>query len=358
MGFRVVACRKSALALLAGALAITALAGSGANAEGDPTPPRKAAGKVLASGLDIPWGLDFLPSGAALVTERGSGKVYLIPKEGGRKRVVAEIPGVDPNAGEGGLLGLALSPRYRKDGLVYAYLTTDQDNRIVRFKLPRGSSKQPRGLTPLLTGIDRSSIHNGGRIAFGPDGLLYAGVGDAANPDVAQDRDALNGKILRINPKGGVPKANPFAGSPVYSFGHRNVQGLAWDKNGRLWASELGQNDKDEVNLIRAGNNYGWPLVEGKGDTEGGKFTNPQVTWSPAVSSPSGAAIRGKTLFVAALRGERLWKIPLKGNKAGEPKGTLQGSYGRLRTVEVAPDGSLWIATANGGDDRIVKLGR
>lgn len=310
--------------------------------------------KVLAEGLAIPWGLDFLPNGSALVAERSRGTISRIPKNGGRPKRVMKVPGVDRNAGEGGLLGIALSPKYRRDKLVYAYLTTKSDNRIVRFRL----GQKPK---PILTGLERSSVHNGGRIAFGPDGLLYAGVGDAGDTELPQDRDSLNGKILRINPNGGVPKDNPFPGSPVFSLGHRNVQGLAWDRKGRLWATEFGQNLRDEVNLIRAGNNYGWPVVEGKGETDGGKFTNPKVTWSPAEASPSGAAIRGNTLYVAALRGERLWRVPLKGQRAGKPKATLKGRYGRLRTVEVAPDGSLWLATSNdtggGGADRIIRLG-
>lgn len=308
--------------------------------------------EVLADGLSIPWGLDFLPNGSALVAERSSGVISRIPKNGGKAQRVYKVPGVDPDAGEGGLLGLAISPDFKRDGLVFAYLTTDEDNRIVRFEL-NGKGK-PK---PILKGIERSTIHNGGRIEFGPDGLLYAGVGDAGNTGLSQNRSSLNGKILRINPKGGVPKSNPFAGSPVYSLGHRNVQGLAWDRKGRLWATEFGQDRRDEVNLIEPGDNYGWPVVEGDGDTQGGRFTNPQVTWTPDESSPSGAAIRGKTLFVAALQGERLWKIALNGAKAGEPKSTLEGKFGRLRTVEVAPDRSLWLATSNdGGSDRVIRV--
>lgn len=326
-----------------------------ASSSSDETPAtaRGDRSKVLTDGLSIPWGLDFLPNRAALVSERSSGDILRIPKDGGRAKRVMRVPGVDGNAGEGGLLGIALSPDYRRDGLVFAYLTTKRDNRIVRFEL----GERPK---PILTGIERSTIHNGGRIAFGPDGLLYAGVGDAADTSNSQDRGSLNGKILRINRKGGVPKSNPFPGSPVYSLGHRNVQGLAWDRKRRLWATEFGQDRRDEVNLIKPGNNYGWPIVEGNGDTQGGKFTNPKLTWSPAQSSPSGAAILGSTLYVAALRGERLWQIPLNGKRAGRPKATLKRRFGRLRTVEVAPDRSLWITTSNddqgGGPDKVVRL--
>ncbi len=182
------------------------------------------------------------------------------------------LPGVDTGAGEGGLLGLAVSPGYRRDKLVYAYFTSGRDNRIVRFRL--GGTAHP-----ILTGLRRGFIHNGGRIAFGPDGKLYAGVGETGDTELAQDLGSLNGKILRMNPNGTVPADNPFPGSLVWSLGHRNVQGLAWDSSGRLWATEFGQDTFDEVNVIRRGHNYGWPEVEGRDSTDGGRFTNPVATW-------------------------------------------------------------------------------
>ncbi len=262
---------------------------------------------------------------------------------------------VDTEAGEGGLLGLAVSPRYSRDRLVYAYYTSSEDNRIVRFRL-----KGPERV--VLGGLAASGIHNGGRIAFGPDGKLYAGVGDAGDTDLAQDRGSLNGKILRMNPNGSVPSDNPIGGSLVWSLGHRNVQGLAWDRGGRLWATEFGQNTTDEVNLIRRGRNYGWPLVEGRGDDA--RFVNPKVTWDTSEASPSGAAIVRGRLYVAALRGERLWSIRLNGARAGRPRALLSGRYGRLRTVVRAPGGGLWVATSNqdgrgaprSGDDRIIRF--
>jgi glucose/arabinose dehydrogenase len=251
-----------------------------------------------------------------------------------------------------------VSPNYTSDRLVYAYFTSGRDNRIVRFKL--GGPIQP-----ILTGLVRGENHDGGRIAFGPDGKLYAGVGEAGISDLAQRRSSQNGKILRMNPDGSVPGDNPFRGSRVWSYGHRNVQGLAWDRSRRLWATEFGQDRFDEVNLIRKGRDYGWPVVEGKGSTRGGRFVNPKVTWRTDESSPSGAAISGRTLYVAALRGECLWRIPLRGTRVGKPRRTLTG-YGRLRTVVKAPDGSLWVATSNrdgrgsprGGDDRIIRVTR
>jgi glucose/arabinose dehydrogenase len=335
------------------------LAGCGDGGDGaSPDAPAETAAstRTVASGLDVPWGVAFLPNGDALVAERPTGRIVRISRGGGRPRTVMRIPGVVAD-GEGGLLGLAVSPRYASDRLVYAYFTSGSDNRIVRFTL--GGQVEP-----ILTGLQKASIHDGGRIAFGPDGMLYAGVGDAGNSDSAQNRSSRNGKILRIAPDGSIPRGNPFPGSPVWSLGHRNVQGLAWDRAGRLWATEFGQNTWDEVNLIRKGRDYGWPTVEGKGGTQGGRFTNPLVTWRTGEASPSGAAVLGGSLYVGALRGERLWRIPLRGASVGRPRSLLGGRFGRLRTVIAAPGGGLWVTTSNrdgrgsptSGDDRIVRV--
>ena len=328
--------------------------GGGTTAAGQDGQP---AVSVIATGLQVPWGVAFLPGGDALVSERTTARIVQVPARGGAAREVMQVPGVDTEAGEGGLLGLAVSPDYARDRLVYAYFTSADDNRVVRFRL--GGPPQP-----ILTGLDRSAIHDGGRIAFAPDGMLYVGTGDAGDSDVAQDPESLNGKILRLRPDGRVPGDNPFPGSPVWSVGHRNVQGLAWDGDGRLWAAEFGQNELDEVNLIRPARNYGWPRVEGEGDTAGGRYTNPLVTWPTAAASPSGAAVAGDALYVGALRGERLWRVPLDGARTGEPEALLDGRYGRLRTVVRAPDGALWITTSNrdgrgspaDDDDRIIRM--
>jgi glucose/arabinose dehydrogenase len=317
----------------------------------------EAVARTVATGLAVPWGIAFLPNGDALVAERTTARILLIRKGGSEPREAMRLSDVDTNAGEGGLLGLAVSRTYVRDRLVYAYFTSDSDNRIVRFRF----GEQPQ---IVLAGIERAEFHNGGRIAFGPDGKLYAGVGDAGNSDNAQHRELLNGKILRMNPDGSVPSDNPFQGSRVWTWGHRNVQGLAWDRSGRMWASEFGQDTTDEVNLIRRGRNYGWPVVEGQGSTQGGKFTNPLVTWTTSEASPSGAAIIGSTLYVAALRGECVWRVPLRGASVGKPSRMLAGRYGRIRTVVAAPDGTLWVATSNqdgrgsprDGDDRIVAI--
>ena len=194
--------------------------------------------------------------------------------------------------------------------------------------------------------------------------MLYAATGDSFTPARSQDPASLNGKILRLTPDGDPAPGNPTAGSPVYSLGHRNAQGLAWDTQGRMLAAEFGQNELDEVNHIEPGRNYGWPVVEGTGDTQGGRYTNPLVTWPVSQASPSGIASAGTTIYVAALRGQRLWTIPLNGTTVGEPTARLQGRYGRLRTVQIAPDGALWLTTSNtddhidprDGDDRILRF--
>jgi glucose/arabinose dehydrogenase len=338
-------------------------AGASTGATGTPsrTPTSAAAAPgppaVVATGLNVPWALAFLPTGEALVSERDTGRILRVPAGGGTPTVVMRIPGVATDTAEGGLLGLAVSPSYPADHLVYAYHTTRTDNRIVRF--PLGGTVQP-----ILTGLRRGSIHNGGRIAFGPDGKLYAGVGETGMKPLAQQRAALNGKILRINPDGSVPAGNPFPGSPVWTYGHRNVQGLAWDQAGRLWATEFGQNRLDEVNLIQPGHNYGWPNVEGAGNTHGGTYTNPLVTWPTSQASPSGAAIIGTTMYIGALRGQALLRVALDGTRASAAPPLFRNTYGRIRAVAAAPDGRLWFTTSNrdgrgnprSGDDKIIAL--
>jgi glucose/arabinose dehydrogenase len=234
--------------------------------------PDLDAPQVLAEGLEVPWGLTFLPGGDALIAERDSGRILRLAPGSGEPEEVYQVPGVAA-AGEGGLLGIAAH-----DDLIYAYFTADQDNRVVRFRLDGGAPEV------IVDGIAKASNHNGGRIAFGPDGMLYIGTGDAGETSRSQDRESLNGKILRVTPDGAPAPGNPDAGSPVYSLGHRNVQGLAWDPAGRLFATEFGQNDLDEVNLIEPGRNYGWPRIEGTGDDR--RYTNPLVTWSTDDASP------------------------------------------------------------------------
>lgn len=317
----------------------------------------RVAGTV-ADGLTTPWGIAFLPDDSALVSERDTGAIVRITASGS-KATVGTVPGVEAG-GEGGLLGLAVSPSYASDHLVYAYLTSATDNRIVRMRLTGDELDRPE---PILDGIPKAAVHNGGRIRFGPDGMLYAGTGDGTDGQNSQDPSSLGGKILRITPDGSPAPGNPDPDSPVWSLGHRNVQGLAFDRGDRLWASEFGQDTWDELNRIRPGRNYGWPEVEGKAGDD--RFVDPLVQWHTDQASPSGLAYARGALWMACLRGERLWRIPVSGGKvAGEPKAFLSGKYGRLRTVTPAPDGSLWLTTSNTDgrgdprdhDDRILRL--
>ncbi len=333
---------------------------SGASA----APARVDVSATVADGLDTPWGLAVLPGGDLLVGSRDTGRIVRAAAGGGAKADVGVVPGVVP-AGEGGLLGLALSPGFATDHLVYAYLTAADDNRIVRLtydqQQPAGS--QLGALQTILTGIPKGSNHNGGRIAFGPDGMLYAGTGESGRTALAQDLGSLGGKILRMTPDGAPAPGNPFPGSVVLSYGHRNVQGLAWDAQGRLWASEFGQNTWDELNLVRPGGNYGWPVVEGVGGRAG--YVDPAATWHTDVASPSGIAFADGAIWMAALRGTRLWEIPLTdAGTTGPPRAFLDGAYGRLRTVVADRDGTLLLGTSNTdgrgdprpGDDRVLRL--
>jgi glucose/arabinose dehydrogenase len=310
---------------------------------------------TVASGLEVPWGLDFFPNGDAIVTERDSARVLRIS---GPDHTVAEVGTIGEAAprDEGGLLGVAISPAFSKDRRLYFYVSSRSDNRIVTAKLVDGKLGKT---TPIFTGIPLGDIHDGGRIAFGPDGFLYASTGETGNGDLAQDLKSLGGKILRLTPEGKPAPGNPLK-TAVWSFGHRNVQGLAWVGD-QLWASEFGQNAFDELNRIEPGANYGWPEVEGRGGEKQG-FIDPQAVWGTDVASPSGLAHTDGALWMAALRGSRLWRIPVEGGEAAQPEAYFVGEYGRMRTVAVTPDGDLWVTTSNrdgrgdpaAGDDRIL----
>jgi glucose/arabinose dehydrogenase len=321
-------------------------------------PVRPRVVGTVAKGLAVPWGVAFLPDGTALVSERDTTKVLAIAPDGG-VRTVGRLGQATPE-GEAGLLGLAVSPTYDEDSSVYAYLTTASDNRVVRMTYDGRKIGKPE---PVITDIPRASYHDGGRLQFGPDGYLYVSTGEAGETQLAQDRDSLGGKILRITPEGDPAPGNPVDGSPVWTMGHRNVEGLAFDDNDRLWASEFGQDVWDELNRIEKARNYGWPLVEGKGDLK--EYRNPFAQWPTSEASPSGLAYAEGSLWMAALRGQRLWRIPVHDDGTiGKPQDFFVGEYGRLRTVTVAPDGDLWLTTSNHDgrgdpapqDDRILRI--
>jgi len=338
---------KAGAAGTGGLLAGAALGPEAASA----APP--TAGRSLVRDLSIPWGLAFLPTGNALVSERDSALVHKVSRGGGR-RTVGEVEGVVAS-GEGGLLGLACHPNFRETRWLYAYVSTASDNRVVRMRYVDG---RLGGQETLLTDIPRASNHNGGRLRFGPGGHLFISTGDAGDTSNAQDRNSLGGKILRLTPDGDVPAGNPFRGSPVWTYGHRNVQGLAFDHRGRLWATEFGQTTRDELNRIVKGHNYGWPNVEG-GDGPSGAVHDPLTTWQPtSTCSPSGLAVAGGFAWVGALAGQSLYRVDIRGRNAGRKRRFFQNTYGRIRTVELAPDRSLWITTSNGSQDRVIRVER
>ncbi|GHD56435.1 PQQ-dependent sugar dehydrogenase [Streptomyces goshikiensis] len=330
-------------------------------------PPARGSVTVsgeIAKGLESPWGVAPLPDGDLLVASRDKGTISRVRVSTGEVTPIGRVSGVAPG-GEGGLLGLALSPGFASDRMVYAYFTTESDNRIARMRYDeqRDPGQQLGAPDTVFRGIPKGLIHNGGRIAFGPDKMLYAGTGETGDTGLAQDKKSLGGKILRMTPDGEPVHGNPEADSVVYSYGHRNVQGLAWDKDKRLWAAEFGQNTWDELNLIEPGGNYGWPEAEGKAGRPG--LRDPVAVWKTGEASPSGIAWAQGSVWMAGLKGERLWRIPLAGAvPVAEPEAFLTGKYGRLRTVMALGGDRLLLVTSEtdgrgspeSGDDRILTL--
>ena len=326
--------------------------------------------EVVARGLEIPWSLAFAPDGRLFVTER-PGRVRIVDVSRGTSDVALTVDDVSAE-GEGGLLGLALDPAFTSTHLVDLYHTARAAgggvNRVVRYRESGGRLAEP---AVLLDGIPANTTHDGGRLRFGPDGLLYVTTGDAASDDLAQDLASYAGKILRINTDGTTPRGNPFA-SPIYSYGHRNPQGLDWHpSNGELWESEHGATGNDEINVMDNGANYGWPVIEGGATLP---MMRPPITFYNPAIAPSGASFyRGQrfpqftnNFFVAALRGTLLLRLRIDAASrqvVGQER-LLEGQFGRLRDVITGPDGNLYFCTSNrdgrgsptADDDRIARL--
>lgn len=304
-------------------------------------PPDVDLDGTVADDLDVPWGIAFFANGDALVSERDSARLLRVTPKGKVTRL-GEVRGVvaASGGGEGGLLGIALAPG--DEDTVFAYLTSGSDNRVVRLSLRGGKVGRPKAV---LTGIPTSVHHHGGRLLFAPDGTLFVSVGDAEDSALAQQKGSLAGKILRIRTDGRAAPGNPY-GNRTWSYGHRNVEGLAFDARGRLWATEFGDKRADELNRIVKGRNYGWPRVEGRSGNDA--YASPAATWSPTSScSPAGLAITRSTAFVGALQGQCLFSVALDGTDAARPKAHFARDHGRIRNVAVARDGSLWVTTSN-----------
>ncbi|KWX65849.1 oxidoreductase [Mycobacterium sp. NAZ190054] len=348
------------VALVVSVIVTACAAPMAAQPGGSPTEPGVVT--ELARDLRMPWGLSFLPDASALISSRDTGEIHRVLPDG-TVTLLGRVDGVSDTA-EGGLLGLAVSPQFPTDRTVFAYVSGQPGNRVVALRI----DDDVRSFTverTLVDGITTDNRHHGGRLAFDPDGNLWIGTGDAFDGTLAQDPSSLNGKVLRIRPDGSVPAGNP-AGTPVFSMGHRNVQGIAFGPDGTVYASEFGHRTWDEVNVLKPGANYGWPLSEGH---QGDAGERPIAVFRPDDASPSGIAYADGSLWMAGLRGQRLWQIPVhNGRVTGPPVAHFEGRWGRLRTVEAAPDGSLWLLTSNTdeatwggtppreGDDRLLRL--
>ncbi|MBI2860663.1 MAG: PQQ-dependent sugar dehydrogenase [Chloroflexi bacterium] len=316
---------------------------------------------TLATGLEAPWAADFLPDGGIIFTER-PGRIRLL--DAGGALIASPLRTIEEVAhrGEGGLLGLALHPDFDRNQSVYVYHTYQSErglaNRVVRLKFRGGALVDD---SVIIDGIPGAGIHDGGHIKFGPDSMLYITTGDASVAILAQERASLAGKILRLKDDGTVPDDNPFPGSPVYSLGHRNPQGLAWDDREQLWATEHGSSATDELNLIIPGGNYGWPTIRGDERAEG--LISPVLHSGGDTWAPSGMAFAGGSLYFAGLRGQSLFRVSLSGHEARLSR-HLEGELGRLREVVAGPDGFLYVLTNNrdgrgapaADDDRIIRI--
>ncbi len=357
------------LVVATGGIAYQQFIRGGTPAEGPPVVPDKVVEElpdveVVLENLTIPWDIAFLPEGDMLITERDGTITHLDPAS--KETATIQIQDIR-HVGEGGLLGMALHPNFENNRFLYLYFTSspegDSINTVTRYKFEGG---QLADELVIVEGIPGETFHNGGRIAFGPDGMLYIATGDARTPSEAQNKSSLAGKILRVEDDGSTPSDNPF-GNRVYSYGHRNPQGLTWDESGNLWSTEHGRSGAtsglDELNLIRKGANYGWPESQGdevaQGTTAPVVHSGPDVTWAPA-----SALYWNGSIFFGGLRGETLYEVPLQGVRAGEVKSHFGGEFGRIRTIVLGPDGMFYITTSNrdgrgdvrAGDDKVIRI--
>lgn len=320
---------------------------------------------IIASGLDTPWAIAFLPTGNMLVTER-PGRVRLIRNNELIPQPVATLSQVR-EIGEGGLLGITIHPNFEKNNFVYLYYTYSSAgdntiNRVVRMTYKDGILTNEETIVDAIPG---AANHNGGRIAFGPDNYLYITTGDAQEPSLAQDKNSLAGKILRVTDRGEAALTNPF-NNRTYSYGHRNSQGITWDSKGNMWATEHGrsgvQSGLDEVNLIEKGGNYGWPQIQGdetKQGMETAQANSGGTTWAPA-----GITFLNNTLYFSGLRGRSIYLAPISDTLVAEIKQTVNGEYGRIREIIKGPDNMLYISTSNrdgrgipsNDDDKIIRI--
>ncbi|MDZ7726044.1 MAG: PQQ-dependent sugar dehydrogenase [Candidatus Campbellbacteria bacterium] len=319
--------------------------------------------EIISTNLEVPWEVAFLPDGDILITER-TGFLKRIPEEGDR----IEVEGV-VSAGEGGLLGLTLHPDFESNNYIYLYHTTETSqglrNRVVRYEYNESELSNPE---VIIEGIPGANYHDGGRIDFGPDEKLYITTGDAGVSSLAQDTSSLAGKILRLNDDGSIPEDNPF-NNAVWSYGHRNPQGIAWDESGNMWSTEHGpsgsQTGYDEVNLIEPGVNYGWPIVRGSEAEEGMRspvlHSGADETWAPAGL----VTLDEDTLLFTGLRGSSVYKLELdENNEAEELTRFFSEDYGRLRAISTGIDGGIYVTTSNTdgrgstlkGDDKLIRF--
>ncbi len=317
----------------------------------------KPAIEVIAKNLEVPWALAFLPDQTMIFTER-AGKVKILDNQGNISEInqIAEVH----QAGESGLHGITVHPDFDKNHFVYLYYTYQSDsgntlNRVSRFKFEDNTLKNQQVIVDNIPG---AVSHDGGRIKFGPDGFLYITTGDAQNPSLSQDRNSLAGKILRVNDEGKPAPGNPF-NTPIFSYGHRNPQGITWDNQGRLWETEHGQTATDEVNLIEAGRNFGWPEI--RGDQKQTDMISPILQSADQTWAPAGAAYFKGSIFFAGLRGQTLFEVKLDTLKLKEH---FKGQFGRIREVVLGPDNMLYITTSNRDgrgspapdDDKIIRI--